>query len=323
MYRDFDYIKTSDGIIFIVHGDNHPAGKVRAVSVYFPQQDGDRTEKATGKRYIKRIEELGPREFISKLHPEYLPKESDVVQHGLLVNASDVVRHYKPRDKTKECLSNGVLKNTEWESLIIAINKIAKIPIEDIGIYGSILVGISTDFSDVDLVIYGKNNLKKLKDNFDNILENTGINKATKEQRVLRIKSWKKYTTVKFDQLLRMEERRWSRINVSGNDLTAIRFTYRDEEIPPEPVTSYPLKEIIASGLVLESQGTHFQPRTAKVKIDNKIINVVSYNWLFYSCVADGDKVEIFGNYRKDGQREYITLDEPNHYMCPTTQIDV
>ncbi len=258
-------------------------------------------KKIPGKNIYKKIEELGPRELISKLHPEYLPTEFDLIQHGLLVNTSDIVQHYKPTDKTKECLANGTLGNTKWESLIMAINKIAKIPFEEIGIYGSLLVGMNTDLSDVDLVIYGENNLTRLKENFDIIMDNTGINKATYEQRILRVKSWTKYTTIKFGRLVRMEERRWSRINVHGNDITAIRFTHRDEEIPPDIITTGPLKEVRTSGLVLESQGTHFQPRIAKVKINNKIVSIVSYNWLFYSCVLDGDKVEIFGNYRKDG----------------------
>ncbi len=328
MFRDCDYIKTKDNIIFIVRGDYHAQDAVRATVVYFPSEDGDRFDKRTGQKYIKKIEEFPfPDSVIAKIHPEYLPKRNELIK-SLSIPIHDIVRHYRPRGKMEECLRDGVLKNTKWEALILAINQIADIPIKDIGVYGSLLVGLNKDNSDVDILVYGKENLVKLRNNFDIVLSSSGVQKASREQRIARIHAWKqaakdspKYSPIDFDKLQRIESRRWSRINVCGDDITSIRFAYGDDEIPQNLITSSPIKEIKEQGVVIESVRTHFSQKVAKVLINNKRIEVITDIFVFFSCVFDGDEVEIFGNYRKDGQREYITLDDPLHYICPITEI--
>ncbi len=321
MFRDFDYIKTKDGIIFIVRGDYHSVEKIKAAAVYFPSKNGDRVEKLTKNGYIKKIEEV-PLEgtLIARLHPEYVPREEELIRNCSMVDAKDIVQHYKPREKTKECLEKETLKGTKWEALILSIHKIAQIPIEDIGIYGSLLVGLDKDDSDVDMLVYGEENLKRLRANFDSVLRNAGVNKANEKQRLLRIKEWKKtskHSLIDSDKLWRIETRKWSRVNVYGDDITCIRSAYKDDEIKENPITTQPIREIKAYGVVLDSFRTHFSPRIAKVRINNRIFDVVSYLFLFFSSVFDNDEVEIFGNYRKDGGREYITLDKLEHYICP------
>lgn len=321
MFRDCDYIKTKDGIIFIVVGDNHPENKVRAKTVYIPDEDGSYIDKLTNQKYVKKIEEYScSGSMVGIIHPEYLPNKKEPIK-SLLIPISDIVQHYKPREKTKEYFKQGTLKNSKWEALILAINKVAGVPVKDIGIYGSHLVGLNTDKSDVDIIIYGRNNLKQLRDNFDQILEISKIQRASREQRIARVATWEKYSAITVDKLQRMESRRWSRVNVEGDDITSIRFVCGDDEISKNSITSPLIREITTHGIVAESVGTHFCPRIAKVTIDGKVLEIISYGFLFFSCVSDGDEVEIFGNYRKDGNREYITLDDPSHYICPTTEI--
>ncbi|MFA4889904.1 MAG: hypothetical protein WC628_10105 [Candidatus Omnitrophota bacterium] len=57
MFRDCDYIKGLDDIIYIVKGDYHPEDKIRAIPVYFPDENGDRTEAITGKKYVRKLNE--------------------------------------------------------------------------------------------------------------------------------------------------------------------------------------------------------------------------------------------------------------------------
>ncbi len=318
MFRDCDYIKTRDGIFFIVFGDYHPKDKIRAVAVYFPDNNGDRIDRITGLRYVKKIEQFPELDLkITKLHPEYLLPRDDLIGIGFFIPVGDVEVHYRPREKTKGCLDNRVLQNTKWEKLILSIHGITGVPIEDIGIYGSTLIGLVGDNSDVDLLVYGQKNLEKLKNKFESVLLNSEAHLATKEQRVARVATWKKYAAISQDRLQRMESRRWSRVNVCRDDITSIRFAYGDGEVPSDLITSPIIKEIRISGEVKESINTHFTPKVARVSFGDKSMDVVSYHFLSFSCVRDGDKVEIWGNYRKDGQREYITIDSSAHYMCP------
>ncbi|MBZ9578459.1 nucleotidyltransferase domain-containing protein [Patescibacteria group bacterium] len=316
MSRDCDYIKTFDDIIFIVKGYYHPPEKVRVVPVFFPDKNGDRIERATGKRFRRRVEEHSSK-LISKLHPDYLPEASDLHRYGVLVLTQDIITHYTPQSKMKECWDGEIFKGTKWENLILSINEIGQVPIEDIGIYGSFLVGLGRETSDIDLVIYGRENLSKLRKKFDLILKNAKIKKATDEQRLLKSEGWSEYCPIDVNRIFKIEKRKWSRVNIYGEETMCIRFVYKKNEIPPNPITTPPIKEIKTKGEVLDSTGTHFCPRIAKVKIDDKVFDIITYYWLFFSCVYEGDVVEIFGNYRKDGRREYITLDKPNHYISP------
>ncbi|MFA4889903.1 MAG: hypothetical protein WC628_10100 [Candidatus Omnitrophota bacterium] len=214
-------------------------------------------------------------------------------------------------------LGEETLKDSQLRDLVWATNKIGQIPIEDMGIYGSILVGLNKEESDTDMLIYGIENLKKLKDKFDLILKNAKAKKATDEQRCFRTKIWMKHCPLSKEMIFKMEKRRWSGIGIHGEKPMAIRFAYKEHEIPSNLITTLPLKTIKSKGKVLDSFGTHFLPRTAKVKTNGRVLDVISYYWLFFSCVCDGDDVEIHGAYRKDRQREYITLDEPTHYISP------
>ncbi|MDP2930647.1 MAG: nucleotidyltransferase domain-containing protein [bacterium] len=324
MFRDCDYIKIKDGTIFIVVGDQHVFDRVMAKEVYLPDETGDHVDRATGVKYKKKIEEYPIYDsLVAKTHPEYLPTDQDFIK-SLYIPSSDIIKHYKPRDKVKECLEKGLLRNTKWEKLISTINEVAGIPFGNIGIYGSYLVELNNDDSDVDILVYGKENLGKLRDHFDEIILNVGIRKASREQRIARVATWEKYSAIDIDRLQKMESRRWSRLNVYGDDITSIRFIYNEDEVPLGLITSPVIRGVKTRGVVAESIRTHFCPRIAKIIIDgNKTIEVISYGFLFFSCVSDGDEVEILGNYRKDGQREYITLDNPSHYMCPITEYNI
>jgi predicted nucleotidyltransferase len=318
MFRDLDHIKTFDDLFFVVRGDHHPRDKVRAVPIYFPKENGDRFDIKTGKRFIRKIEEYS-KDLILKLHSEYLPRSDELNKYGVLVPVSHIVNHYLPRVKTKECLENKYFRETKWGKFILSLNKILGISIKDIGIYGSTLIGLKKDLSDVDLVIYGKENLLKLKKNFDLILRKNELKKISKKQLYYFIKHKKldQYYPFSTEQILKIFQRRWSGIYING-DIMFIRFVYKENEIPENLYyLTPPIDTMKVKGRVIDSLGSHFIPRVIKVKVGEKLFEVVSYYWIFFSCVLDGEEVEIFGNYRRNNKREFITLDEPEHYILP------
>jgi predicted nucleotidyltransferase len=316
MFRECDYIKTHDGIILIVRGYHNPLGKVRAAPVYFPDANGDKIERTTNQRYFRKSEDYD-RVVISRLHPEYISSDP-ILKHesSVFVPVEDIKVHYKPEDKMQEVWRNGTLKDTIWESLIVAMHDVGQIPIEDIGIFGSVLVNLNNSSSDVDLVVYGIDNVNKLKNNFEEILKNPKFGRL-QDENLYKAATWhSQYYPIEVDRIFRMVKRQWSRIRC-GDTRQYIKFAYKQNEIPENIITTPPLTEINVKGKVLDAFGTHFTPRIAKVKISDKIVDVATYHWGWSSCVSDGDDVEIFGNLRKDGERDYITLDLPSHYLSP------
>lgn len=316
MFRDYDYIQTFDDIIFIVRGDDHPIKSVHCTPIYIPSKNGDHINKETGQKFIKKVDEYPtPDSVVAKLHPEYFPFLNDI-KNTYIIPVSDIKKVFHPREKTKEILKDNDI-DLVWKNIIKTISFISEIPLEDIGIYGSRLLGLGNKNSDVDIVIYGFDNFKKLKLHFDDVLSISGVKKPSLQQRVKRVASWDKYSVIDQEKLFRMELSRWSRINVRGDEITSIRFAYNNDEIPNKISLPRISKEVNLQGVVLDSEGTNFCPHVAKVDIDGKEVFVISHGFLFFSCVKDFDKVEILGNLREGDSNTYITLDESYHYIAP------
>lgn len=313
MFRDCDYIKTKDGIIFIVQGDYHIQEHVRVLPVYFPDKAGDRVS-ADGIIYRKTINPVDLREILT-IHPEYFCKSSSGDEFvGVLV--SDIDTHYKPREKLKELLKLKKSKNTTWFRCIKAMNKLG-ISVNDIGLFGSILVGLERDISDTDILVYGKRNLLKLRKNIDKFLEYSKLKTAEVKDTEKWINSIAQIHQLSLEELREYKKRQWNTLT-SGRDMIEIHFAHKDSEIPENPITSTVVKETGIKGRVVDAIESNFFPRRIKVEVDNKVIDVITYFWIFNSCVRKDEEVEIIGNLRKDKDRTYITLDKPHHKIVPT-----
>ncbi len=316
MFRDYDYIQTFDDMIFIVRGDDHSIKSVHCTPVYIPNKNGDHIDKRTGQRYIKKVDEYPTHDsIVAKLHPEYFPALNDI-KNTYVIPVSDIKKIFHPREKTREILEDNNV-DLVWKNVIKNLSLISEISLEDIGIYGSRLLNLENKDSDVDIVIYGFDNFRKLKLHFDDVLSASEIRKPSLQQRIKRIASWDKYSVINQEKLLQMELRRWSRINVYRDEITSIRFAYDDEEIPNRINLPPISREVNLRGTVLDSEKTNFCPHIAKVNIKGEEVFVISYGFLFFSCVRDFDKVEVLGNLRIGHDNTYITLDEAYHYITP------
>lgn len=134
-----DFFETKDGWIFAVADYTHLQG-LRSLLRYVPNEAGER--EAGGKRYRKL--DFGPAyEFLRKARPEY-------VQDLHVVPESDVFKLYRPSDGLK-----AVAAKDKRVMKIATILADAGVPWEQMGITGSMLVGLQSPASDIDFVVYG------------------------------------------------------------------------------------------------------------------------------------------------------------------------
>ncbi|MEM2851382.1 MAG: hypothetical protein QXW18_06245 [Candidatus Bathyarchaeia archaeon] len=153
--REGDFIETVDGLIFDVKGLVHPQGRVIAYIRYHPNPRGDRVRN--GARYSK-IYSLKERDFlIERKYPQYRfldPIFGDYIEE---VPVNMITKHYKPGDKLRE-LRKGLLKD-ETEKLALELADLLKVHSGirycQMGISGSILLGLHGKHSDLDIIVYG------------------------------------------------------------------------------------------------------------------------------------------------------------------------
>lgn len=285
MLYDCDYILDKDMNFYIVKGYNN-LQKIFANLVFSPDENGDRWNNELKLNYNKVVEN------------NHLP---------VFLDYKNIIRLYKPREFFSKQYSHlqGI-----WKKIADSFIQIG-IPKEDVGIFGSCLLGFDIK-KDIDFVIYGFSNYKILRKNIEKIRKLTRTKKITKEHIKYQIKTHgTKYS--KENSFFKLFSNKWSSLQIAPGILTTIRFVYKENEIPDlaKKTFNFTGKEAIIIGEVVEDMHTNFVPRVFKVKSENKVYIASTYFWIFQSCVKRGQIVELKG-YLKDN---LIILSKFSHYI--------
>jgi predicted nucleotidyltransferase len=166
------FIITSDNLVFEVKGLIHPKERIIAYLRYVPTKSA----KKVGANYQK-LYDLSKREdYLKSNFPEYL-WFSEV--HGRVVQSvarEKIVSILSPVEYLAHTKNHPRTKSDLQETTNLLVKKLVHwtgISWSDIGITGSQLLGLATEKSDIDLVVYGKDACRKfydkLSETFDKI----------------------------------------------------------------------------------------------------------------------------------------------------------
>lgn len=177
--RDGDAFLTRESFVFYTFGYEHPTERIFAFLKYIPSQYGS----LFSIKYLSRRWKMGSTELVrpEKLYsvsnlqefmgsfrqnfPDYLyscpyREKKEVICPTRLV----VKRVYLSNQRLKALLNRkkrNCLQNLTLE-LVNLFSNTADVPLEDFGVHGSIALGMETDQSDIDLVVYGSKNFRRL-----------------------------------------------------------------------------------------------------------------------------------------------------------------
>lgn len=176
--RDGETLLTDDGFIFYVFGYEHPDERVFAFLKYIPSKfahlfplrflkqkwilegiELSRPQKLyTAKNYQKVVETL------KKNFPHYLYCCPFRGKEVLSVPLDKLKKVFHPEDCLQRIfdLKNKDEIQMETVELISLLSERSKVPIKEFGIHGSVGLNMHSEYSDIDLVVYGSDNFKKL-----------------------------------------------------------------------------------------------------------------------------------------------------------------
>jgi predicted nucleotidyltransferase len=268
-----DFFETKDGWIFAVADYCHPKG-LRSLLRYVPDPAGERIAK--NKRYRKMDFEQSY-EFLSKERPEY-------VRDLHVVPESEVLRIFRPNEGLR-----AVMEEDQKVKKIAAILSEGGIPMQEMGITGSMLIGLHGPSSDIDFVVYGPWWWLARK-----IVAHA---KAKKEIQDLDEATWKKiYSKRKpetgFDEFMLHEMRKGNRGMVSGTYFDLL-FTREWSQISPQlSGKNIGINQIEAK--VIDAEFSFDSPAIYRLDHD-EVKEVFCYSHTYAGQVLPGERLEAKG----------------------------
>jgi hypothetical protein len=157
------YVETPEGLLFSVKGVHHPEGLVIAYLRYVPDPKGDRTRD---RRRFRRVYDLDETQgYLRANAPAYLNyiRSKELTLQSIPLER--IAKVYDPREKTCSIIRHPENRlELETARLVSSISTEGGVPLSEIGISGSPLIGLAKPTSDIDLVIYRVENGRKAYD---------------------------------------------------------------------------------------------------------------------------------------------------------------
>ncbi len=152
------YLETHDGLFFAVKGLIHPPDRIVGCLRYIPNPNGDRQK--VGQYYSRLYHFAEQVQFLQDHYPQYLAFEPTVQATLQSVPRRSICRIYDPRVCLQELSSKFNPDPLEEDALafIDQLHRLSGISKDSLGISGSLLIGLHTSHSDLDVTVHGKQN---------------------------------------------------------------------------------------------------------------------------------------------------------------------
>lgn len=327
--RDFnegDYIQTAEGMFFAVKGSRHPEGLVVGILRYLPDLHGDRV--LDGVKY-KRVHDIrSTTDYLRENHPEYVNYIPWLGIKLQSIPVSKISQYYEPRERL-----NGVLTNPESEverilaDFVNALSETSGISTDCFGVSGSLLIGLQTEDSDIDINVYGQEEARRTYDALVKIRETLDWVKPLERElfdAVLRSR-WGD-TGVPLDLFSRIESSKVMQGLVHGKEYFVRLLTADDGSV------SEPIKRSTIKARVVDASRSIFNPciyGVTQVSGDTgnlKVGELKSYRGKFTEQAHEGELVEARGTLEKvhgdDGVYYRLILGDRGDYLLPLDSKD-
>ncbi|MFX0168169.1 MAG: nucleotidyltransferase domain-containing protein [Candidatus Hodarchaeota archaeon] len=154
--REGDFIETPEGLIFDVKGVVHPPDRAIAFLRYYPSLQGTRVREGT--TYAK-VYDLAERfNLLQQQFPHYLFVDPVAGRELQGVPINRIQQLYQPVEQLQYLRQKS--KRDPLEQVIVGfanrLQREARIKAGDLGVSGSVQIGLHGPESDIDLIVYGR-----------------------------------------------------------------------------------------------------------------------------------------------------------------------
>jgi predicted nucleotidyltransferase len=325
------FIMTDDGLLFEVKGIIHPKDRIIAYLRYIQDEQGNRQSR--GGNQFSKVYNLTERDKILRVkYPEYLWFDEKRGRYFQAVPRNRISFVLNPVDGLRQLLDKGS-HVTQLEGASRGITEVlvdqTGVDWSDIGLTGSQLVGLSTQESDIDLVVYGSKPARKLHGSLKDKMKSFAEIKPYHGERLEKHVNfrWEKHEHWKKE--LQMIESQKALQGMFGS----YDFFIRAVKLPEEMDHKYEDFVIRNEGIqtvrcvIVDDSDSIFTPCIYAVDSDEmiKLRRLISFRGRFTEHVSAGETVEARGRLEavtnvntNDSFTQLVLGEGSSDYLMPT-----
>lgn len=165
-------VETVEKLIFAVKGLVHPPDRLIAYVRYLPDSAGNRIREGVTYRRVYHFNEQ--HQIIHTQYPVYLHEEPAFGIRMQSVPVKRIRRVYNPRARVTDIYTKGPKDQLEEKALALVrlLAQAANVPLNNLGISGSLLYGLHHSTSDIDIVVYGETEGRAVHQALRHLLDN-------------------------------------------------------------------------------------------------------------------------------------------------------
>ena len=318
-FRDRDFIETIEGMIFCVIGNVHPKNSVVAYLKYVPYAESSIRVKWSRDgvmygRVLPFYSAIGVQsviEYLKRNYPHYVVYDEYRNIELIEVEKRWIKKHYRPEERLNEILNEPKDSLEQMaKELVTKLSEESGVSLKYFGITGSILLNIhNPSISDIDIVVYGKENSYRVKEALLRLYANTVSSNFSLPQGDI-LMEWArdivKIHPLNLDEALLLYGKfKWNRALYMGRQFSIHPVKLENEVNEEWEQKRYrPMGIATIKAKVVDSSDSIFMP--AIYNVDDveviegneeaiKVSKVVSYEGLYIDLATPGEDVIVRG----------------------------
>jgi predicted nucleotidyltransferase len=313
-FRDRDYLETVDGLFFTVIGSVHPRDRVLAYLKYLPDSTGrwgsGKKRYRRSMRYYSAPNVMDAVDFLSQTFPQYVFYAEPLNMTFSAVPTEKIAKHYCPDQRLRELWNRKQRDRLQSKAieLVHVISEESGVPLNRLGITGSILLGVhKVSFSDIDLVVYGREEARRVKESLLSLYERkrAGVERLRGQKLLRWCKEMSLVHPFSIPEAKKLyNTRKWNKGTFRGT-IFSIHPTKVEEEVSERYGDEYYRSRgmVEAKAKVVGSEDSYFLPavyRVNQVQFEynsdiGPVGQVVSYEGLYSDVASNGEQITIRG----------------------------
>jgi len=278
-YQAKDFIQTQEGFVFAVVEQGLEEGKVLCFLRYIPKGDA----------WVK-VSTHEANAFLKQNAAQYLFYSKEKSAHLHAVSIHDIAIHHSPKNRLQQVLVKTRPDLIEQDCIALSRLLLEQgVSLDSMGVTGSLLIGAQNANSDIDLVIYGRENFHRIRECIKNLI-------AAQKLGALQDKDWldsyaRRSCDLSLQDYVWHEQRKFNKalINNRKFDLNLI-----EEAVESSSVLYTKQGEIVIQAQVVDVQYAFDYPARFLLKHE-KISEVLCYTATYTGQAEKNEWIEVSG----------------------------